>query len=168
MLQGWIVVLVALAYILLLFIIASYGDKLAKNRVKKTRGRPLIYALSLSVYCTSWTFFGSVGSASRNGFEFIAIYLGPIIMFAFGTPLILRVIQLAKAEKITSIADFIAARYGKNPMVGAIVTLIAFIGMIPYIALQLKRWTFPSGRLCCIRCCRWMIPRSRFSVMKLY
>ncbi|WP_208989579.1 PAS domain-containing hybrid sensor histidine kinase/response regulator [Pseudovibrio sp. POLY-S9] len=147
MLQGWIVVLVALAYILLLFVIASYGDKVAKNRVKKTRGRPLIYALSLSVYCTSWTFFGSVGSASRNGFEFIAIYLGPILVFAFGFPLILRVIQLAKAEKITSVADFIAARYGKNPMVGAIVTLIAFIGMIPYIALQLKALDLSVGTI---------------------
>lgn len=147
MLQGWIVVLVALAYILLLFVIASYGDKIAKSRPKKTNGRPLIYALSLSVYCTSWTFFGSVGSASRNGFEFIAIYLGPIFVFAFGYRLVLRIIKLAKAEKITSIADFIAARYGKNPLVGAIVTLIAFIGMIPYIALQLKALDLSVGTI---------------------
>ncbi|MTI18826.1 hybrid sensor histidine kinase/response regulator [Rhodobacteraceae bacterium RKSG542] len=138
MLEGWVVVLVALAYIILLFFVASYGDNAAKQRPAGTSGRPYIYALSLSVYCTSWTFFGSVGSATRSGFEFFAIYLGPILLFLFGYPIIRRVIRLAKTESITSVADFIAARYGKNQAVAAVVTLIAVVGMIPYIALQLK------------------------------
>lgn len=147
MFQGWIVVLVALAYILLLFVIASYGDKVAKSAPRSIKGRPLIYALSLSVYCTSWTFFGSVGSATRNGFEFLAIYIGPFLLFVFGHKLIFRIIQMAKAERITSVADFIAARYGKNPAVAAIVTLIAVVGMIPYIALQLKALDLSVGTI---------------------
>ncbi|OKL42646.1 PAS domain-containing hybrid sensor histidine kinase/response regulator [Pseudovibrio exalbescens] len=138
MLQGWVVVLVALGYILLLFLVASYGDRAARLKGNLKTGRPLIYALSLSVYCTSWTFFGSVGLAARSGIEFIGIYIGPVLMFLLGYPLLRRVIHLAKSERITSVADFIAARYGKNQMVAALVTLIAVIGMTPYIALQLK------------------------------
>ncbi|MDD7911110.1 PAS domain-containing hybrid sensor histidine kinase/response regulator [Pseudovibrio exalbescens] len=138
MLQGWVVVLVALAYILLLFLVASYGDRAARLKGFSGAGRPLIYALSLSVYCTSWTFFGSVGLATRSGIEFLGIYIGPILMFFLGYPLLRRIIHLAKSERITSVADFIAARYGKSQMVAAMVTLIAVIGMTPYIALQLK------------------------------
>src|SRR5262249_1629928 len=88
---------------------------------------------------TSWTFFGSVGLASRTGFyEFLTIYLGPMIMIGVCWPLIMRIVRLAKGQNITSIADFIAARYGKAQAVAAMVALIAIIGMIPYIALQLK------------------------------
>ena len=100
--------------------------------------RLLIYPLSLAVYCTSWTFFGSVGIASRTGFDFLTIYIGPMLMIGLGYPLLIRIVRLAKAQNITSIADFIAARYGKSPAVAATVALIAIIGMIPYIALQLK------------------------------
>ena len=78
------------------------------------RPRPYIYALSLAIYCTSWTFFGSVGLASERGLEFLAIYIGPVLVFVFGFPLLRRIIRLAKAEKITSIADFLGARYGKS------------------------------------------------------
>lgn len=137
MLHGWIVILSALGYILLLFAIASYGDRMPR-RFTRGHGRPLIYALSLSVYCTSWTFYGSVGGASRTGIEFLTIYIGPMLLFAFGYPLLRRVIHLAKAERITSIADFIGARYGKSQSVAAVATIIAVIGIIPYIALQLK------------------------------
>ncbi|MTI00216.1 PAS domain-containing hybrid sensor histidine kinase/response regulator [Roseibium sp. RKSG952] len=137
MLEGWVVFTVAVGYILLLFAIASLGDRMPRRR-KSLVGRPVIYALSLSVYCTSWTFFGSVGSASRTGFEFLTIYLGPLLVFALGYPLLRRVIRIAKAERITSIADFIGARYGKSQTVAAVATLIAVIGVIPYIALQLK------------------------------
>ncbi len=98
----------------------------------------MIYPLSLAIYCTSWTFFGSVGLASRTGYDFLAIYVGPMLMVGLATPLILRVVRLAKAQNITSIADFIAARYGKHQAVAATVALIAIIGSIPYIALQLK------------------------------
>ncbi|GGB48762.1 histidine kinase [Roseibium aquae] len=138
MMHGWLVLIAATAYILLLFAIASYGDRMSRAIRSGGRGRPLIYALSLSVYCTSWTFFGSVGNASRTGIEFLTIYIGPMLVFAIGYPLIRRIIRIAKAERITSIADFIGARYGKNQSVAAVATLIAVIGIIPYIALQLK------------------------------
>ncbi len=136
MLQGWVVVVIALAYLGLLFAVASYGD-----RVRIARGatsRLLIYPLSLAIYCTSWTFFGSVGVASHSGLDFLAIYIGPLAMVGLGFPLILRVVRLAKSQNITSIADFIAARYGKSQAVAATVALVAIVGMIPYIALQLK------------------------------
>ncbi len=137
MLQGWVVITVALVYVGLLFLVASYGDRI-RHFGREGRTRLLIYPLSLAIYCTSWTFFGSVGSASRNGFEFLTIYVGPILMVGLFTPLIVRIVRLAKAQNITSIADFIAARYGKHQAVAATVALIAIIGTVPYIALQLK------------------------------
>ncbi|HYW59797.1 MAG TPA: hybrid sensor histidine kinase/response regulator, partial [Xanthobacteraceae bacterium] len=136
MLQGWIVVAIALAYIGLLFVVASYGDKLPLGR--EGRSRLLIYPLSLAIYCTSWTFFGSVGLASRTGYDFLAIYVGPVLTIALASPLLVRIVRLAKSQNITSIADFIAARYGKHQGVAAIVALIAIVGTVPYIALQLK------------------------------
>ena len=137
MLQGWVVIAVALGYIGLLFLVASYGDRI-RRLGREGRARLLIYPLSLAIYCTSWTFFGSVGSASRSGYEFLTIYIGPVLMIVLFTPMIARVVQLAKAQNITSIADFIAARYGKSQAVAAIVALIAIVGTVPYIALQLK------------------------------
>ena len=136
MLQGWVVVVIALAYIGLLFLVASYGDRMRVAR--DASSRLLIYPLSLAIYCTSWTFFGSVGLASRAGFDFLAIYIGPLMMVGLAFPLIVRIVRLAKGQNITSIADFIAARYGKSQAVAATVALIAIVGMIPYIALQLK------------------------------
>src|ERR1043166_2236819 len=106
MLQGWTVVIIALGYIGLLFVVASYGDRMrGSGRLR------LIYPLSLAIYCTSWTFFGSVGLASRTGFDFLTIYVGPIVMIGFCTPLIMRVGRLRQAPQHNSIADFIAARY---------------------------------------------------------
>src|SRR3954463_11945784 len=137
MLQGWAVIAVALVYIGLLFLVASYGDR-ARRANRDSRARMLIYPLSLAIYCTSWTFFGSVGSASRSGYEFLAIYIGPVLMVGLFAPMIARVVRLAKAQNITSIADFIAARYGKSQAVAATVALIAIVGTVPYIALQLK------------------------------
>jgi Na+/proline symporter len=137
MLEGWVVVAVALAYIGFLFLVASYGDSV-RNLGREGRARLLIYPLSLAIYCTSWTFFGSVGTASRTGYEFLTIYIGPTLLLALFSPLLIRIVRLAKAQNITSIADFIAARYGKGQAVAAIVALIAIVGTIPYIALQLK------------------------------
>src|SRR5437588_5544069 len=137
MLQGWIVIPLALGYIGLLFVVASYGDR--TRRFGREGGwRHFIYPLSLAIYCTSWTFFGSVGLASRTGFDFLTIYVGPILLVGLCSPLTTRILLLAKAQNITSIADFIAARYGKAQNVAAAVALIAIIGTIPYIALQLK------------------------------
>ncbi|HKS19142.1 MAG TPA: PAS domain-containing hybrid sensor histidine kinase/response regulator [Bradyrhizobium sp.] len=136
MLHDWGVIAAAFGYIGFLFFVASRGDRLSPLR--RGRAGTLIYPLSLAIYCTSWTFFGSVGFASRTSVDFLAIYVGPIVMIGLCTPLLRRVIQLAKAQNITSIADFIAARYGKSPAVAAIVALIAIVGSVPYIALQLK------------------------------
>jgi Na+/proline symporter/signal transduction histidine kinase/CheY-like chemotaxis protein len=137
MIDGWIIITAALAYLGFLFGVAYFGDRQAKP-LSSTAWRPAIYALSLAVYCTSWTFFGSVGLSATTGFNFIPVYIGPIVMFAVGWPLIVRIIRLSKTQNITSIADFIAARYGKNPALAAIVTVIAVAGTLPYIALQLK------------------------------
>ncbi len=137
MLPGWVVFAAAIGYLLLLFAVASFGDRLSKRR-SPAKGRPVVYALSLAIYCTSWTYFGGVGLASQRGLEFSAIYIGPILLFTLGLPLLRRIITLAKSEKIVSPADFVAARYGKNPTVAAFVALISLIGAIPYIALQLK------------------------------
>jgi Na+/proline symporter/signal transduction histidine kinase len=146
MLQGWVVIAVALAYIGLLFVVASYGDRM-RQLGRDARSRLLIYPLSLAIYCTSWTFFGSVGLASKSGFDFLTIYLGPVLMVGLCYPLIIRIVRLAKAQNITSIADFIAARYGKGQAVAATVALIAIIGTIPYIALQLKAVSASLGTI---------------------
>ncbi|MQW89936.1 PAS domain-containing hybrid sensor histidine kinase/response regulator [Sinorhizobium saheli] len=138
MLSGSVIFASAFAYLLLLFAVASYGDRRARRDRIAEKGRPLVYALSLAIYCTSWTYFGGVGLAAERGLEFTGIYIGPILMFTLGMPLIRRIVRLAKTEKLTSVADFVAARYGKNPAVAAIVALISLVGAVPYIALQLK------------------------------
>jgi Na+/proline symporter/signal transduction histidine kinase len=136
MLHDWGVIAAAFGYIGCLFLLASYGDRLSPTQRGNANG--WIYPLSLAIYCTSWTFFGSVGFATRTSTDFLAIYVGPIVMIGLCTPLLRRVIALAKAQNITSIADFIGARYGKSQAVAATVALIAIIGSVPYIALQLK------------------------------
>ena len=136
MLHDWGVIAAAFGYISFLFLVASYGDRLSP--AQRGRAGTLIYPLSLAIYCTSWTFFGSVGFATRTSIDFLAIYIGPAIMIGFCAPLLRRVIQLAKGQNITSIADFIGARYGKSQAVAVTVALIAIIGSVPYIALQLK------------------------------
>jgi Na+/proline symporter/signal transduction histidine kinase len=137
MFESWAIVALAIGYVCTLFVIAWLGDRVFRPR-ERGDGRPLIYALSLAVYCTSWTFFGSVGLAAATGYDFVPIYLGPILMFVLGWPLILRIVRLSKSQNITSLADFLAARYGKSQAVAAIVTLVAVVGTLPYIALQLK------------------------------
>ena len=94
--------------------------------------------LSLGVYCTSWTYYGSVGRASARGIDFLPIYLGPTLVCVLGWPLLAKILRISKAHRITSIADFIASRYGKSGLLAGLVTLIAVIGSVPYIALQLK------------------------------
>ncbi|MFN7102076.1 MAG: NahK/ErcS family hybrid sensor histidine kinase/response regulator [Pseudorhizobium sp.] len=138
MVPGWLIFLSAFGYILLLFAVASYGDRRSRRFGVPEGGRPVVYALSLAIYCTSWTYFGGVGLASQRGLEFTGIYIGPILAFTIGMPVIRRIVELAKAEKLTSVADFLAARYGKNSTVAMIVAVISLIGAIPYIALQLK------------------------------
>jgi Na+/proline symporter/signal transduction histidine kinase len=134
MLAGWIVVAATLLYFLALLALAVYGDR----RGARFGSRKFIYALGLCIYCTSWTFFGSVGLASSNGLDFLPVYIGPMLMFGFGWPLVARVARIAHAQNTTSLADFLAARYGKSEAVAATVALISVIGVVPYIALQLR------------------------------
>ncbi len=133
---GGIAVVLAAVYIGILFAIASYGDRAALRWPE--RSRPNLYALAISVYCTSWTFFGSVGLAAASGLDFLPIYIGPILMFTIGYPILRRVVRLCKDERITSVADLLGARYGKSQAVAVVATTIAVIGAVPYIALQLK------------------------------
>jgi Na+/proline symporter/signal transduction histidine kinase len=137
MLPGWSIVFSALIYLFLLFAVAHAADG-AGRRLMRGPGRTTIYALALAVYCTSWTFYGSVGFANRAGLDFLAIYLGPMLVIGLGHRLVARIVRLAKAQNITSIADFVGARYGKSERVAALVTLIAVLAALPYVALQLK------------------------------
>src|SRR5713101_7181470 len=137
MLTAPVIVIASFAYVGLLFAIAYYGDKRA-DAGRSIIANPYIYALSLAVYCTSWTFYGSVGRAATSGIGFLPIYLGPTLMAALWWYVMLKIIRISKQNRITSIADFIASRYGKSQMLGGLVTIIAVIGIIPYIALQLK------------------------------
>ncbi len=131
------VVLAALVYLTALFAIAHVGESRGR-RLMNGPLRSVIYALTLGVYCTSWTFLGSVGLSSRAGYDFLPIYIGPMLVVGLAPFLLQRIVRLAKENNITSIADFVASRYGKNQGVAAMVTLIAVIGVLPYVALQLK------------------------------
>ena len=137
MLTAPTIVIVAFLYLCLLFAIAYYGDKRA-DRGQSIIGNPYIYALSIAVYCTSWTFYGSVGRAASSGVGFLPIYIGPTLTFILGWYLIRKIIRISKVNRITSIADFIASRYGKSSNLGGLVTIIAVVGILPYISLQLK------------------------------
>jgi Na+/proline symporter/nitrogen-specific signal transduction histidine kinase len=137
MLSAPVVLIVSLLYLGLLFAIASYGDRRA-DAGRSIIATPYVYALSIAVYCTSWTFFGSVGRAVSSGIGFLPIYLGPTLTFVLGWIVIRKLIRICKANRITSIADFIASRYGKSVSLGMLVSVIAVVGILPYISLQLK------------------------------
>jgi Na+/proline symporter/signal transduction histidine kinase len=137
MLDAWIIVVVSLLYLGMLFAIAYYGDKRA-DEGRSIIASPYIYSLSIAVYATSWTFYGSVGRAASAGVEFLPIYIGPTLTFLLAWFLIRKIIRISKANKITSIADFIASRYGKSSFLGGLVAIIAAVGVLPYVSLQLK------------------------------
>jgi len=137
MLVGWSIVLTAFVYLCLLFAIAYYVDKRA-DAGRSVIANPYIYALSLAVYCTSWTYYGSVGRAASSGIDFLPIYLGPTLTFVLWWYVLRKIVSVSKAQRITSIADFISSRYGKSARLSVMVTVIAVIGITPYISLQLK------------------------------
>ena len=124
-------------YIGLLFAIAYIGDRHAQIG-QSLVSNPYIYALSLAVYCTAWTFYGSVGRAATSGVGFLPTYIGPTLVATLGWFVLRKIIRISKVHRITSIADFIASRYGKSTTLGSVVTIIAVLGIIPYISLQLK------------------------------
>jgi len=137
MLQGWVIVLTSIAYLGLLFGIAYYADQRA-DRGRSIIASPYIYSLSLAVYATAWTFYGSVGRAAVDGVGFLPIYLGPTLIIALWWVVMRKILRISKQHRITSLADFVASRYGKSALVGGVVTVIAVIGIVPYISLQLK------------------------------
>jgi Na+/proline symporter/nitrogen-specific signal transduction histidine kinase len=141
MLSSGLIVTVAGLYLGGLFLLAWYTERRVDRGAGRFVGSSLSYTLSLAVYCTSWTFFGAVGSAARNGLEFLTIYIGPTLMLMAWWFLLRKLVRISKAQRITSIADFLSARYGKSAWISALVTVIAVVGVMPYIALQLKAIT---------------------------
>jgi len=137
MLSAPLVIGVSFAYLLLLFAVAYWGDRRAAQG-RSVISSPWVYALSMAVYCTAWTYFGSVGRAANSGVWFLPIYLGPMLAMLLAWMVVRKMIRIAKTYRITSIADFIASRYGKSPLLAGLVTLITVVGIVPYIALQLK------------------------------
>lgn len=137
MLQDGVILVVAASYLAVLFAIASWADKRA-DAGTSIINNPYIYTLSIAVYCTAWTFYGSVGRAAATGVGFLPIYIGPTLMAVLWWFVLRKIIRIAKVHRITTIADFIASRYGKTSLLGGLVTVIAVVGIMPYISLQLK------------------------------
>ncbi|MDN6857048.1 hybrid sensor histidine kinase/response regulator [Pseudomonas sp. CAN2814] len=135
-LSSGLIATVALLYMAVLFAIAFYGDR--RRAPLSPRVRAWVYSLSLAVYCTSWTFFGAVGQAAGQLWSFLPIYVGPVLLMLFAPWVLQKMIVISKQENITSIADFIAARYGKSQALAVVVALICVVCVLPYIALQLK------------------------------
>ena len=141
MLSSWTLFLISTGYVALLFAIAYLGDRRARLAGAPSR-KPWIYSLALGVYCTSWTFYGAVGRAATSGWDFLPIYLGPALVFLVGAPLLTRIVRISKQHNITSIADFVGARYGRRQPIATFITAMAVFGVLPYIALQLKAVAF--------------------------
>src|SRR5918999_841832 len=137
MFDAWAILLVSGGYLAVLFAIAYLGDRRAESG-RSIINSPYIYTLSIAVYCTAWTFYGSVGRAAASGLGFLPIYLGPTLMACLWWFVLRKMLRITKAYGITSIADFVASRYGKSALLGGVVTLIAVFGIMPYISLQLK------------------------------
>jgi len=137
MLAEPVIVGASFLYLAMLFAVAYYGDRRA-DQGRSLIDHPTVYALSLAVYCTAWTYYGSVGRAATSGIGFLPIYLGPTLVIALWWFLMLKMIRISKTHRVTSIADFISSRYGKSHLLGGLVTVIAVLGVVPYIALQLK------------------------------
>jgi Na+/proline symporter/signal transduction histidine kinase len=137
MLQGTTIIFTSFAYLGLLFAIAYYADQRA-DAGRSIIASPYVYSLSLAVYATAWTFYGSVGRAASDGVGFLPIYIGPTLMIALWWVVMRKILRISKQNRITSLADFIASRYGKSALLGGLVTIIAIIGILPYISLQLK------------------------------
>ncbi|MEO0989862.1 MAG: sodium:solute symporter, partial [Pseudomonadota bacterium] len=134
-------VAVSVAYAALLFVVAFLAEKRAESGQGGWLRSPLVYTLSLSVYCTAWTFYGAVGYAARSGLEFLTIYLGPTLVMVGWWVILRKLVRIGRTQRITSIADLISSRYGKSNALGVLVTLLAVVGTTPYIALQLQSVT---------------------------
>ncbi|MEO1329771.1 MAG: sodium:solute symporter, partial [Pseudomonadota bacterium] len=147
MLSANLIITIAIAYVGLLFVLAWRVDRAPAAARARWLSSPLIYTLSLSVYCTAWTFYGAVGSAARNGLEFAAIYLGPTLVFVGWWWVLRKLVMISRSYRITSIADMISSRYGKSSALGVIVTLAGIVATTPYIALQLQSVALSYGAI---------------------
>src|SRR5438067_4033842 len=136
MLHETAIVLTAFVYLGVLFAIAYYADERTEAD-RSVIASPYVYSLSLAVYATAWTFYGSVGRAVSDGVGFLPVYIGPTLMIALWWVVLRKMLRISKQNRITSLADFIASRYGKSALLGGLVTVIAVIGILPYISLQL-------------------------------
>ena len=141
-----LIILVLTGYVGLLFLIAYFADKRAASGSSLVKN-PLIYALSLAVYCTAWTFYGSVGRAAESGIGFLPIYLGPVLFALLWWIVLRKIILISKSQRITSIVDFLSSRYGKSTWLGVLGTIVVVVGIIPYISIQLKAITFSFQHL---------------------
>lgn len=129
--------IISALYFIGLFWLARWGDSDSERAQKFTR-HPLVYSLTLAIYCTSWTYFGAVGNAAQDGWSYLPIFIGPILLLVFGSRFVRKILIISKKQKLISLADFLSSRYGKRRMVAIFVTIIALLATIPYIALQLK------------------------------
>ncbi|MDP5135408.1 PAS-domain containing protein [Rheinheimera baltica] len=134
---AWIVAVLALVYVGGLFLIANWGERHADDKLIRKYGG-LIYSLALAVYCTSWTYYGAVGTAVTQGWDYIPIYLGPVLLFVFAQPFLFKLLYVSKKQNVTSVADFISSRYGKRKNIALLASLICLVVVVPYISLQLK------------------------------
>jgi len=139
--SAWIVLIVSFTYLASLFGVAYWADRM-QSKGKSLIKNPYVYALSLAVFCTAWTFYGIVGRAATHGIEFLAIYIGPSLSAPLWMIVLRKIIVISRSQRINSIADFISARYGKSAFLGGLVTVIAILAIIPYISLQLKAVSF--------------------------
>ena len=140
-----LLVVVCIFYVILLFLVAFAAEKRAEQGRLGWLRSPLVYTLSLSIYCTAWTFYGAVGYAARSGLEFVTIYLGPTLVMVGWWWVVRKLVRIGRSQRITSIADLISSRYGKSNLLGVIVTLISVVAATPYIALQLQAITKPGS-----------------------
>jgi PAS domain S-box-containing protein len=137
MFKGWLLFIFILAYLSVLFLIAYYAERREKTG-RSIVSNPYVYSLSLAVYCTSWTFYGSVGKAATSGLSFLTIYVGPTLIASLWLILLRKIISIAKENRITTISDFVGSRYGNSLFLSALVTIVAVVGITPYLGLQIK------------------------------
>ncbi len=153
-----LLVFVCVLYVILLFLVAFAAEKRAEQGRLGWLRSPLVYTLSLSIYCTAWTFYGAVGYAARSGLEFVTIYLGPTLVMVGWWWVVRKLVRIGRSQRITSIADLISSRYGKSNLLGVIVTLMAVVGSTPYIALQLQSVTLSFAVFASDRPEGWAVP----------
>ena len=137
MFNYWFLFLYILSYLSLLFLIAYWAERREKTG-RSIVSNPYVYALSMAVYCTSWTFYGSVGKAATSGMSFLTIYLGPTLMASLWWVILRKIIVIAKENRITTISDFVGSRYGNSIVLSALVAVVAVVGITPYLGLQIK------------------------------